>query len=133
MLPFSITLRDGVPVYEQVIYAVTRAIVGGQLRPGDVFPSVRALSQELKINPNTAHKIVAALIEQGLLVARPGIGTEVADGRRGPSAARRTTLEHDAERLAVAAKRAGFSIHDVVAMIRRQWARLARPSDQGEA
>ena len=132
MLPFSITLRDGVPVYEQVIYAVTRAIVGGQLRPGDIFPSVRALSQELKINPNTAHKIVAALIEQGLLVARPGIGTEVAGGRRGSNAARRTTLEHDAERLAVAAKRAGFSIHDVVAMIRRQWARLARPSDHGE-
>jgi GntR family transcriptional regulator len=132
MLPFSIALRDGVPVYEQVIYAVTRAIVGGQLRPGDVFPSVRTLSQELKINPNTAHKIIAALIEQGLLVVRPGIGTEVADGDRGPNAVRRSSIEHDAERLAVAAKRAGFSIHDVVAMIRRQWARLARRSDRGE-
>ena len=133
MLPFSITLRDGVPVYEQVVYAVTRAIVGGQLRPGDAFPSVRTLSQELKINPNTAHKIIAALIEQHLLVARPGIGTEVADGQRGPQAARRSALEHDAERLAVAAKRAGFSIHDVVALIRRHWARLAGPSDRGAA
>ena len=132
MLPFSIALRDGVPVYEQVIYAVTRAIVGGQLRPGDVFPSVRTLSQELKINPNTAHKIIAALVDQGLLVVRPGIGTEVADGRRGPNAVRRSTIEHDAERLAVVAKRAGFSIHDVVAMIRRQWAQLARRADRGE-
>jgi GntR family transcriptional regulator len=132
MLPFSIALRDGVPVYEQVIYAVTRAIVGGQLRPGDVFPSVRTLSQELKINPNTAHKIVAALIEQGLLVVRPGIGTEVADGGRGPNAVRRSTIEHDAERLAVAAKRAGLSIHDIVAMIRRQWAWLARRSERGD-
>src|SRR5215510_141594 len=115
MLPFSITLRDGVPVYEQVIYAVTRAIVGGQLRPGDIFPSVRTLSQELKINPNTAHKIVAALVDQGLLVVRPGIGTEIADGKRGTNAAHRASLEQDAERLAVAAKRVGFGLGDVVA------------------
>jgi GntR family transcriptional regulator len=133
MLPFSIALRDGVPVYEQVIYAVTRAIVGGQLRPGDIFPSVRTLSQELKINPNTAHKIVAALVEQGLLVVRPGIGTEIADGKRGPNAIHRTSLEQDAERLAVAAKRVGFGLGDVVAAVRRQWARLTNASDRDRA
>ena len=43
MPPFSISLRSGVPIYEQVIYAVTRAIVNGELQPGDPFPSVRAL------------------------------------------------------------------------------------------
>ena len=129
MLPFSISLHDGVPVYEQVIYAVTRAVVRGQLRAGDAFPSVRALSQELKINPNTAHRIVAALIEQGLLVVRPGIGTEVADARRPPAAGRRESLEHDAERLTVAARHAGLSIHDLVAVVRRHWARLTHGSE----
>src|ERR1044071_4669697 len=112
MLPFSISLRDGVPVYEQVIYAVTRAIVSGQLRPGDLFPSVRALSQELKINPNTAHRVVAALIDQGLLVVRPGIGTEVAGGRSTLTPVRREALEHDVESLAVAARHAGWSLPD---------------------
>ena len=87
MLPFSVSLRAGLPIYEQVIYAVTKAAVSGQLRPGDPFPSVRTLSQELKINPNTAHKIVAALIDQGLLAVLPGIGTVVAGGR--PTAAAR--------------------------------------------
>ena len=77
MPQFSISLRTGVPIYEQVTYAVTRAIVSGELQPGDPFPSVRALSQDLKINPNTSHKIVAALIERGSLVVRPGIGTAV--------------------------------------------------------
>ena len=124
MLPFSISLRDGVPVYEQVTYAVTRAIVSRQLRPGDLFPSVRTLSQELKINPNTAHRIVAALVEQGLLVVRSGIGTEVADVRRPPTAVLRETLEHDVERLTVAARRAGWSLPDIVAAVRRQWTRL---------
>jgi len=124
MLPFTVSLRTGVPVYEQVIYAVTKGVVAGQLRSGDPFPSVRALSQELKINPNTAHKIVSALIEQGLLIVRPGIGTVVADGWPMPAAARRLLLEEDAERLVVEAKRAGLSLQGVVAAIRRHWARM---------
>ena len=65
MLPFSIALRPGEPVVDQVVYAVTRAVVSGQLRAGDRFPSVRALSQELKVNPNTAQRIVALLVEAG--------------------------------------------------------------------
>jgi GntR family transcriptional regulator len=124
MLPFTVSLRAGVPVYEQVIYAVTKGVVAGQLRSGDPFPSVRALSQALKINPNTAHKIISALIEQGLLVVRPGIGTVVGDGQPMPAAARRLLLEDDAERLVVEAKRAGLSLNDVVAAIRRHWARM---------
>ncbi len=87
MLPFSIALRPGEPVVDQVVYAVTRAVVSGQLRAGDRFPSVRTLSQELKVNPNTAQRIVALLVEAGLLAVEPGIGTVVtapprAAGRR---------------------------------------------------
>jgi GntR family transcriptional regulator len=124
MLPFTVSLRAGVPVYEQVTYAITRAIVSGQLQTGDAFPSVRVLSQELRINPNTAHKIVAALVEQGLLVVRPGIGTLVGDGHRAPAALRRAALEQDVERVVVEAKRAGFSAQDVLAAVRRQWTKL---------
>jgi GntR family transcriptional regulator len=102
---------------------VTRAVVTGQLRAGDPFPSVRALSQELKINPNTAHKIVARLVEDGLLEVRPGIGTGVGEGRQATATARRLLLEQDAERLVVDASRAGLSLQDVVAAIRRHWAR----------
>lgn len=131
MLPFTVSLRAGVPIYEQVIYAVTKAAVSGQVRPGDPFPSVRALSQELKINPNTAHKIVSALIEQGLLAVLPGIGTVVAHGRPTP-AARQLVIESDAERLVVEAKRAGLSLQDVVAAIRRHWARTQSAGSRRE-
>jgi GntR family transcriptional regulator len=124
--PFTISLRSGVPIYEQVIYAVTRALVYGELRPGDPFPSVRALSQDLKINPNTAHKIVAALIERGLLVVRPGIGTVVSAAPPATASDRRSVLEDEAERLVVEARRAGLSLQDVLASIRAQWTRTTR-------
>ena len=72
MLPFSISLQPGLPVTEQVIFAVKKAVVAGQLKPGQAFPSVRVVSQELQINPNTAHKIVAALVAQGCPHHDPG-------------------------------------------------------------
>ena len=62
MIPFRVPFRVGIPIFEQVVYAAKKAMISGQLRPGDSFPSVRTLSKDLKINPNTAHKIVAHLI-----------------------------------------------------------------------
>ena len=70
MIPFRLTFRPGVSLYEQVVYAARKAIVAGQLRPGDPFPSVRTLSKELKINPNTAHKVILYLTNEGLVEIR---------------------------------------------------------------
>lgn len=126
MLPFSISIRTGLPLYEQVVFAVTRAVVSGQMRAGDPFPSVRTLSQELKINPNTAHKIVAALVEQGLLAVRPGIGTAVAEGRPLGATAKRVLLHDDLERLVIDARRAGITLEEVLAAIRKHWLKSER-------
>jgi GntR family transcriptional regulator len=123
MLPFAISLRTGEPIFEQVVYAVSKAVVNGQLRSGDAFPSVRSLSRELKINPNTAHRIVAALIEDGLLTVHPGVGTVVAKPPTAPDRARLVHLEDAVERLVVDARRAGMGLQDVLAAIRRRWAR----------
>jgi GntR family transcriptional regulator len=121
MLPFTVSLRAGEPIFDQVVYAVARAIATGQLHSGDAFPSVRTLSQQLKINPNTAHKIVAALTEQGLLVVRPGIGTVVGGSKGGGATARRSILAQDAERLVVDARHAGLTLEQLLHAIRRHW------------
>src|ERR1039457_2585903 len=76
VIPFRVQFRTGISLFEQIVYAAKKAMVSGQMRPGDPFPSVRALSKELKINPNTAHKIVAHLVSEGLLETRLGIGRE---------------------------------------------------------
>jgi GntR family transcriptional regulator len=129
MLPFSIALRAGTPIHEQVVYAVRRAIVTGQLRAGDAFPSVRALSLALKINPNTSHKIVAALTDDGLLQVRPGIGTVVATPRSSGAATRRTVLDGDAERLVIEARRAGVPLKDLLGAIRQHWSGTLEPEE----
>ncbi len=77
MLPFTLRLVDGAPVSDQILAAVRKAMLTGQMRPGDEFPSVRTLSQELRISPTTAHKVVLALKDGGYLASRPGIGMVV--------------------------------------------------------
>ena len=128
MLPFTVTLRPGLSVHEQVVFAVKKAIVSGRLRPGDEFPSVRALSKDLRINPNTAHKVVAALLNDSLLEVRPGIGTFVAGRQASTAEQRRALLREDVERLVVEARHLSLDVQDVVDAVVDQWGRLDRGS-----
>lgn len=121
MLPFTVEFRPGRPVHREVVYAVTKAIVSGQLVPGDSFPSVRVLSQALKINPNTAHKIVATLVNEGLLEVRSGIGTVVSEVPPPNSAQRSRLLTNEMERLVVESKRLSLSLEEVLDAVRRHW------------
>jgi DNA-binding transcriptional regulator YhcF (GntR family) len=122
-LPFRIDLKPGAPLSEQVVYAVEKAIISGLLRPGDRFPSIRALSQDLRIHPNTTQKAVSSLIDQGYLEALPGIGTSVA--RTLPVASRRTeAIKAEAERLVLQAKRMRLNLADLQHILESQWNKL---------
>ena len=124
MLPFALSLRPGESPYRQIVYAATKAIVAGELAPGAAFPSVRELSQALKINPNTAQKAIAELIRDGLLEVRPGIGTVVTAARKATAAERKGLLSREVEQLVVEAKRLGLTKHDVTNAVSARWAEL---------
>jgi len=131
MVPFRVTFRAGIPLFEQVVYAATRAMVSGQLRPGDAFPSVRTLSKDLKINPNTAHKIVAHLVNEGLLETRPGIGTVVAVLPDSTRKQRTELLGHEIEELVVEARRLGIELTEMLDSITAHWKRLTPGPNPG--
>lgn len=124
MIPFRLNFQPGVSLYEQVVYAAKKAMLGGQLRPGDPFPSVRALSKALKINPNTAHKVVAQLVDEGLLEVRAGTGTFVAPPPASTRAQRRALVDGDLEKLVVSAMQLGLEPADLVEGITEHWHRL---------
>ena len=125
MLPFQLHFKTGVPAYEQVVYSVKKAIISGGLKPGDKFPSVRTLSQELRINPNTAHKVVAALVNEKLLEVKPGIGTIVSDAQPSTKQQRSELLGGEVERVVVEAKKLQLELDDVVQAIKQHWDRLS--------
>ena len=124
MLPFSIELKPGLPIAEQILFAVKKAVVAGQLRPGDRFPSVRVLSQELRINPNTAHKVVAALVHEGVLVTTPAVGSIVAEPAAGSRQERAALLGAEVERLVVEARQLGLDLDAVQRAVADHWRKL---------
>ena len=97
MIPFRVSFEAGSSICEQVVYAAKKAVISGQMRSGDAFPSVRDLSRALKINPNTAHKVITQLIAEGLLEVHPGLGTVVAESTSSTAAERRNLLKKDLE------------------------------------
>jgi DNA-binding transcriptional regulator YhcF (GntR family) len=125
MLPFPVELKTGSPVSEQLVYAVKKAVISGHMRTGDKFPSVRTLSQELRINPNTAHKVIAALINEGLLAVRPGIGTIVGKNPKATPQQRSELLGEDVEYLVVEAKKLRLDVGDVTRAVEQHWNKLS--------
>jgi GntR family transcriptional regulator len=132
VIPFRVQFRNGVSLFEQIVYAAKKAMISGQMRPGDAFPSVRALSKDLKINPNTAHKIVAHLVAEGMLETRPGIGTVVAALPDSTRKERTQLLGHEIEELVVEAKRLGIGREEMLASISAHWSRLGGDKDLSE-
>ena len=124
MLPFPLRIQPGLPISEQLVYAVKKAVISGLLKPGNRFPSVRAMSQELRIHPNTAHKAIAVLVGEGLLEVHPGIGTVVGQIPAAPSEKELKLLEAEVERLVVEAKNRRLRLDDLQRIVKQQWNRL---------
>lgn len=121
MLNFSVTLKSSIPIYKQVVFAVKKAIVSGQLKSGDAFPSVREISRKLKINPNTAHKVINHLVLSKLLEIRPGIGSVVSEARGSSHEQRDQILQTEIERLVVESKRLLIGKKDLFNAIDQHW------------
>tara|TARA_R100001377_G_scaffold68751_2_gene44008 strand:- start:2122 stop:2526 length:405 start_codon:yes stop_codon:yes gene_type:complete len=121
MTPFKIKLTPGQSIFDQVVFAAIKAILGGTLKPGDAFPSVRTMATDLKIHPNTAHKVVQHMINERWLIASPGKGTVVASPPKARSGDRQHLLSHEVEQLVVEARRVGASLHEVMESLKRQW------------
>jgi DNA-binding transcriptional regulator YhcF (GntR family) len=124
MLPFPLQIQPGLPITDQLVYAVKKAVISGLLKPGSKFPSLRAVSHELRIHPNTAHKAIGVLVAEGLLEVHPGIGTVVGQIPPAPSARELKLLEGEVERLVVEAKNRRLRLDDLQRMVERQWSRL---------
>ena len=75
--------RDSRPIYEQIADALRRQIDAGILQPGEKLPSVRELSGQLTINPNTIQRAYRELEADGRIESFAGKGSFVRYGCAG--------------------------------------------------
>jgi GntR family transcriptional regulator len=77
MIEFYLDPSSGVPTYAQLVRQVHQALQLGLLEPGDRLPTAQQVVSALAINPNTVLKAYRDLEREGLVRARPGLGTFV--------------------------------------------------------
>ncbi len=78
----AINTGSASPIYKQITDQVRLAVATGRLAVGDQLPSVRALAEELVINPNTVARAYTDLAREGLIESRAGRGVFVTRKRK---------------------------------------------------
>ena len=119
MLPFLINLQLGEPIYEQIVRAVKKAIATGLLQPGQQMASVRVISRELGVNPNTVQKAISRLTDGGVLESHPGQGSFVADRRPSLRSEQLKALQPLIEQLIIEAAHHGLSEAELLNLIQK--------------
>ena len=118
---FNFKLQRGIPIFEQVVFASIGAMLRGEYRAGQPFPSVRSIASDLKIHPNTAHKVIQFLVEERWLEARPGIGTVVASRPKPRGEDARRLIRDDVNRVIAKARSIEVDLQDVKDELTQQW------------
>src|SRR5204863_2775286 len=115
-IEFHLDSRSGVSPYLQIVQQVRRALRLGLLREGDQLPTVKDVVARLAINPNTVLKAYRELEREGLVAARPGIGTFVTRTLTDASLAAHEPLRKDLQRWLAKARLAGLDEESIDAL-----------------
>jgi DNA-binding transcriptional regulator YhcF (GntR family) len=118
MIEFHLDARSGVAAYMQLIQQVRQALRLGMLREGDRLPTVKEVVGKVAINPNTVHKAYRELEYEGLVTARPGLGTFVTRTLSDESLSAHAPLRLDLQEWLAKARAAGLDEESIEALFR---------------
>ena len=118
MIEFHLDSRSGVSPYLQIVQQVRQALRLDLLREGDQLPTVKEVVGQLALNPNTVLKAYRELEHEGLVSARPGVGTFVTGSLGGQSLAAQGPLRQALRGWIAKARRAGLDDESIEALFR---------------
>ncbi len=120
-MEFHISTASRLPIYQQLVDQIREAVARGDLQPEERLPSVRQLSRDLVVNPNTIARGYTELEREGILNTRPGLGVFVAEPKAElTKKVRERRLLEMLDRLLTAAVHLGFSEDDVVKFVAKR-------------
>jgi len=110
----EINTRSSVPVYEQIVAQVRKAVADGSLEPGSPLPTIRQLARDLELNPATVAKAYQLLEKDGVLEAAGRRGTFVrGDARPRLDESLRKEAEDQLRHLLARWRARGLEAHDL--------------------
>jgi GntR family transcriptional regulator len=126
MIEFQLDGRSGLSPYQQLVQQVRHALRLGMLREGDQLPTVKEVVGHLAINPNTVLKAYRELEHDGLVAARPGVGTFVTATLADTSLAAHGPLRTGLQRWLTKARLAGLDDESIEALFTTTFRAAAR-------
>jgi len=126
VIEFHLDGRSGLSPYQQLVQQVRHALRLGLLNEGDQLPKVKDVVATLAINPNTVLKAYRELEHDGLVAARPGVGTFVTATLNGATFAVLAPLRQDIQRWVAKARRAGLDDESIEALFMSTFRNAAR-------
>ena len=118
-MQLHISTKDGVPIYVQIVNQVKYLVAAGRLAPGEEIPPIRALAEQLVVNPNTVAKAYHELEREGVVTKRHGSGTYISDN--GSPLARRERVKIITQRvdaLLAEARHMDVPLKEIIDLIR---------------
>ena len=117
MIEFHLDSHSGVAPYRQLIQQVRRALRLGLLAEGDQLPTVKDVVAKVAINPNTVLKAYRELEYEGLVAAKPGVGTFVKRTLADPFLTAHEPLREELRAWLDKARAAGLDTDSIEALI----------------
>ena len=111
--------REDAPIYTQLIAQIQQRIVGGLLGPGARLPSVRDLTTEAGVNPNTMQKALAELERDGLVKSQRTSGRFVTDDKEKIMEVRRPLAYDEIERMVETISSLGYQKDDILRLLEK--------------
>lgn len=109
--------NDNLPIYVQIVEYIKRRIITLELKGGDKLPSVRELSQELKVNPNTVQRSYQELERENLVFTQRGMGTFVTEDMETINELKRNMASNIVETFIQEMKSLGFNLQEIKDLI----------------
>ena len=129
-MDLRLTPSDGTPLYLQVVNQVKRLVASGRLGPGEELPPIRALAEQLRVNPNTIARAYRELELAGVVTKRRTAGTYVSEaGSPLAHAERMKLLAERADTLLIEARQMGVAFEEVLALVRERDEALKPPPE----
>ena len=129
-MQIHISPNDGVPIYRQIVTQVKYLVACSRLVPGDEMPAIRALADQLIVNPNTVARAYRELERDGILLSRQGSGTQVANGGSPLAETERIRiLSERADALIAEARQMDIGIDTLSALLRDRSERMDQPEE----
>ncbi|MFS8612558.1 MAG: GntR family transcriptional regulator [Planifilum fulgidum] len=128
---FDVNPRSDVPIYQQLVDGVKKAVARGILAPGDKLPSVRELAGRIAINPNTIAKAYQEMEREGIIETLRGRGSFIAEvqARSIDREEKKRRMREMLEKVLVEAYYMQMEEEEVLAMVEeiiREWYRERR-------